>query len=83
VIDDKLHFAFSLFDIDGDGYISKPELAMIIQSMFKVIDEHLRASLPTPDQFVDTIFATFDTDGDGKLSFLEYKQGFQCNIFGL
>ena len=52
--------AFCLFDQNRDGYITTKEMIKKSKNL-------------TPNQ-VDKVFEKFDTDGDGRLSFSEFKR---------
>ncbi|XP_012624396.1 calcineurin subunit B type 2 [Microcebus murinus] len=64
----KLRFAFSIYDIDKDGYISNGELFQVLKMMVgnNVRDWELQ-------QLVDKTIIILDTDGDGKISFEEFS----------
>lgn len=53
--------AFRVFDINGDGQISKAELGEVIMSQGTDPDE------------LEKLFDPWDADGDGHLSFLEFR----------
>ena len=57
--------AFSLFDQNRDGFISSKEMIKKSKTL-------------TPQQ-VDKVFEKFDTDGDGRLSFSEFKKMMERN----
>lgn len=65
---DKLNFAFKIYDIDRDGYIGNGELFIVMKMMVgkNLQDEELQ-------QIVDKTMMEADMDGDGKLSFEEFK----------
>lgn len=67
--DAKLRFAFRIYDIDKDGYISNGELFIVLKIMVgtNLEDEQLQ-------QIVDRTIMENDVDGDGKLSFEEFKK---------
>lgn len=67
--DDKLRFAFNVYDIDGDGYISNGELYMTLKQMSgtNLTEEQLQ-------QVVDKTIMENDLNHDGKLSFEEFKK---------
>lgn len=67
--DEKLRFAFKVYDIDRDGYISNGELFIVLKMMVgkNLEDEQLQ-------QIVDKTIMEADQDGDGKLSFTEFKK---------
>lgn len=67
--DEKLKFAFRVYDIDRDGYLSVGELFIVLKMMVgsNLKDEQLQ-------QIVDKTVMEADQDGDGKLSFEEFKK---------
>ncbi|KAE8538324.1 calcineurin subunit B [Cryptococcus gattii VGV] len=67
--DEKLRFAFKVYDMDRDGYISNGELYLVLKQMVgnNLKDQQLQ-------QIVDKTIMEADKDGDGKLSFEEFTQ---------
>lgn len=65
--EDKLRFAFQVYDIDSDGYISNGELFRVLKMMVgtNLTDVQLQ-------QIVDKSVLEGDLDGDGKISFEEF-----------
>ncbi|TXT09422.1 uncharacterized protein COLE_03356 [Cutaneotrichosporon oleaginosum] len=65
--DEKLRFAFKVYDMDRDGYISNGELYLVLKQMVgnNLKDQQLQ-------QIVDKTIMEADKDGDGKLSFEEF-----------
>ncbi|EGS17445.1 putative calcineurin protein [Thermochaetoides thermophila DSM 1495] len=63
----KLRFAFKVYDIDRDGYISNGELFIVLKMMVgnNLKDQQLQ-------QIVDKTIMEADQDGDGKISFEEF-----------
>lgn len=70
--DEKLKFAFKIYDIDKDGYISNGELFIVLKIMVgnNLDDEQLQ-------QVVDRTIVENDSDGDGHLSFEEFKNAIE------
>ncbi|CAB4256188.1 similar to Saccharomyces cerevisiae YKL190W CNB1 Calcineurin B [Maudiozyma barnettii] len=70
--DDKLNFAFKIYDIDKDGYISNGELFIVLKIMVgnNLDDEQLQ-------QIVDRTIMENDNDGDGRLDFQEFKNAIE------
>lgn len=69
----KLKFAFDLYDIDKDGYISNGELFAVLSMMIgetSITQEQLQ-------QVVDKTIRDSDSDEDGKLSFMEFSRVLQ------
>lgn len=65
----KLAFAFKVYDIDRDGYISNGELFIVLKMMVgsNLKDQQLQ-------QIVDKTIMEADLDKDGKISFDEFKK---------
>ncbi|CAK9294364.1 unnamed protein product [Gordionus sp. m RMFG-2023] len=68
----KLQFAFKIYDIDKDGFISNAELFSVLKMM---VGNNLKdAQL---QQIVDKTIINADTDMDGKISYKEF-----CSVVG-
>lgn len=65
----KLRFAFQVYDIDRDGFISNGELFIVLKMMVgsNLKDQQLQ-------QIVDKTIMEADLDGDGKISFEEFSK---------
>ncbi|XP_055333778.1 calcineurin subunit B type 2-like [Paramacrobiotus metropolitanus] len=68
----KLRLAFSIYDIDRDGFIANGELFQVLKMMVgnNLKDQQLQ-------QIVDKTIMYADKDGDGKVSFEEF-----CAVVG-
>jgi len=64
--EDKLKFAFMIFDNDGNGVITKAELLSILKA------NHMASSDSEVARKADTILAQADKDGDGVITFDEF-----------
>lgn len=66
--EEKLRFAFNIYDINNDGYISNGELFTVLKMMVgtNLTDVQLQ-------QLVDRTIIKADKDFDGKISFEEFK----------
>lgn len=75
----KLEWAFSLFDVDKNGYITKSEVKEICTSIFKLIPKEDVPSLPedenTPEKRADKLWKTFDKEDDDRVAEGEFIQG--------
>jgi calmodulin len=60
--EDEMRAAFTLLDLDGDGFISRHELEGCL---------HGKGEALTKTQ-IDEMMRAADVDGDGRLSFMEY-----------
>ena len=65
----KLRYAFKVYDIDRDGYISNGELFIVLKMMVgsNLKDQQLQ-------QIVDKTIMEADLDHDGKISFEEFQK---------
>uniref|UniRef100_A0A915CEB1 EF-hand domain-containing protein n=2 Tax=Ascarididae TaxID=6250 RepID=A0A915CEB1_PARUN len=68
----KLRFAFRIYDMDRDGYISNGELFQVLKMM---VGNNLKDT--QLQQIVDKTILFHDKDGDGKISFDEF-----CDVVG-
>lgn len=68
----KLRFAFRIYDVDNDGYISNGELFQVLKMM---VGNNLKDS--QLQQIVDKTILYADKDEDGKISFEEF-----CAVVG-
>uniref|UniRef100_A0A672NAT5 Visinin-like n=1 Tax=Sinocyclocheilus grahami TaxID=75366 RepID=A0A672NAT5_SINGR len=69
----KLEWAFSLFDVDKNGYITKSEVAEICQAIFKLIPKDAQENLPadenTPEKRADKLWSFFNKKDNGNVMF--------------
>ncbi|XP_023215757.1 Kv channel-interacting protein 4 [Centruroides vittatus] len=75
-LQEKLQWAFTLYDIDGNGYITKKELTDIICSVYALMG---RRSVPVGDEkslreHVDRIFQKMDINKDGVVTIDEFME---------
>lgn len=65
---EKLRFAFQIYDLDGDGFISREELFMVLQMMVgkNLKEEQLHC-------IVNRTLVYADKDLDGRISFEEFE----------
>ncbi|CAN6303766.1 unnamed protein product [Urochloa humidicola] len=63
-LEEKLREAFDVIDKDQDGYISATELRQVMTNLGEKVT----------DQEVEEMMREADTDGDGRVSFEEFKR---------
>ncbi len=66
--EDKIKFAFKIYDNDDDGYISNQDLFLVLKMMVgnNLTDIQLH-------QLVERTIIKADLDKDGKISYTEFK----------
>ncbi|XP_076317606.1 calsenilin-like [Tachypleus tridentatus] len=75
-ITEKLKWIFDLYDINGDGYISKQEMLHIVSSIYEMLGHYTEPVVHehSAREHVERIFHHIDTNQDGLISFDEFKE---------
>ncbi|XP_032808276.1 A-type potassium channel modulatory protein KCNIP1-like isoform X2 [Petromyzon marinus] len=75
-LNDKLNWAFNLYDINKDGYITKEEMNDIIKSIYDMMGRGTYPTVPmsAPEEHVDKFFQKMDQNKDGVVSIEEFMQ---------
>ena len=79
---DKLLWAFTFYDLDHDGYISKEEMLKVTDAIHELMGDGSSAIPGTQvnesvRSHVDKVFDCMDTNADGKVSMEEFTH--YCN----
>lgn len=81
-MEQKLRFAFSIYDVNGDGHITKQEMFRIVDALYKTMGDRPEEvkGIPkwdelTPEERTLKVFQNFDTNRDGVLSLSEFIEG--------
>ena len=69
--EEKIKFLFNIYDIDGDGFVTKEELFVILKSL--VGNSLTNAQL---EQISTKTIDDVDTTGEGKMGFEDFKKIF-------
>ena len=81
-MEQKLKWAFSIYDTNGDGHITKKEMYRIVDALYKTMGEYpdndtnlAQWEELTPEERTLKVFRLFDTNQDGVLSLSEFIEG--------
>ncbi|NXX84168.1 CSEN protein, partial [Urocolius indicus] len=75
-VQQKLKWAFDLYDINKDGCISKEEMLEIMKAIYDMMGRSTQppARLSAPAQHVELFFQKMDRNGDGVVSLEEFLE---------
>lgn len=76
-LEEKLVWAFQLYDLNNDGKISYDEMLAIVSAIYKMIGSmvQLNEDEATPELRVQKIFQLMDKDQNGEISLDEFREG--------
>ncbi|BFZ16952.1 hypothetical protein BsWGS_19991 [Bradybaena similaris] len=73
---DKLNWAFTMYDIDGNGTIDKAEMENIIKAIYNMLGSSIQEQpVESPHERTHKIFTKMDLNNDGVLTKEEFVQG--------
>ncbi|XP_048797637.1 Kv channel-interacting protein 4 isoform X2 [Lagopus muta] len=78
-VQEKLNWAFNLYDINKDGYITKEEMLDIMKAIYDMMGKCTYPVLKedTPRQHVETFFQKMDKNKDGVVTIDEFIESCQ------
>ncbi|KAG5272002.1 hypothetical protein AALO_G00160560 [Alosa alosa] len=73
-VNEKLRWAFNLYDINKDGYITKEEMLAIMKSIYDMMGRYTTPSVKedAPFEHVEKFFQKMDKNKDGVVTFDEF-----------
>uniref|UniRef100_H2YRY7 EF-hand domain-containing protein n=1 Tax=Ciona savignyi TaxID=51511 RepID=H2YRY7_CIOSA len=76
--EEKLKWAYTMYDLDNDGHVTRKEMLEIIKAIYKMVGVEAMAKIVTDgltaQQRVDRIFSRMDRDGDEQITVDEFKK---------
>jgi len=75
-IDDKLRWAFNIYDVNGDGKVSISEVSSIVKSVQALVNVHDRN---LDEEKLQIYFERCDKNQDGTLTVDEFIRGSRAN----
>ncbi|CAH0553247.1 unnamed protein product [Brassicogethes aeneus] len=81
-LEEKLRWAFTLYDINGDGCITREEMTDIVTAVYELMGKLAEPSIEedTVKEKVDSIFKKMDKNGDGVVTLDEFLECCQEDI---
>ncbi|MBN3280309.1 CSEN protein, partial [Polyodon spathula] len=75
-VHEKLKWAFNLYDINKDGYITKEEMLAIMKSIYDMMGNYTYPSVreDTPFEHVEKFFQKMDRNQDGVVTIDEFME---------
>ncbi|XP_076367870.1 Kv channel-interacting protein 4-like [Tachypleus tridentatus] len=75
-IKEKLKWIFGLYDINGDGFISKQEMLLIVSAIYDMLGHYTDPAVDehSAREHVERVFHQIDSKKDGLISFDEFME---------
>ncbi|PNJ87056.1 KCNIP2 isoform 10, partial [Pongo abelii] len=78
-VDDRLNWAFNLYDLNKDGCITKEEMLDIMKSIYDMMGKYTYPALreEAPREHVESFFQKMDRNKDGVVTIEEFMESCQ------
>merc|ERR1711890_61707 len=73
--EEKLNWAFSMYDVDGNGHIDQEEMTKIVKSIYDMLGAGAVKPTDTAEERAKNIFNRMDENNDGSLTEEEFLKG--------
>lgn len=73
-VQEKLRWAFSLYDVNGDGFITRQELRDVVCSVYALLGRRSSTDERALRDHVDRVFQKMDVNRDGVVTMDEFMQ---------
>ncbi|XP_045158032.2 neurocalcin-delta B-like [Mercenaria mercenaria] len=77
----RIRWAFNVYDKDGSGTIDKREMRQTVKAVadVSVLPEDALENKESPNKFADRLFDEIDVNGDGEITYNEFKAAAERN----
>ena len=81
-LEQKLIWAFKLYDVDSNGFVTKDELTEIVTEIYEMVGtKKSTPGIRASEKIVERIFQQMDINHDGQLSLAEFVDGGKSHSF--
>ncbi|KAL4235607.1 Guanylate cyclase activator 1A [Mactra antiquata] len=77
-LETKLQWAFKMYDIDGNGSISREEMSSMLKAIYRMVSTDMsnsKSDIKTIEELVSSFFKSFDENQDDAISQEEFVTG--------
>lgn len=79
-VEEKLQWTFQLYDINGDGYITRDEMTDIVTAIYELMGRHPDSTGPEVEKIKDKVDTIFQVSRAHKLIYIYSTLCIHANI---